>query len=306
MKPFSAFLKENPGLQARIDQVKQETLNDDEIRAFLMEHPDVTDEMIDKDLSILQEYKDQSKMCGRCQSYGTCINFVKGHTPMLYVEDKRIKIAYSPCPNKKVYDEELKMKEYVTAMHVPYEILNAKIDAVDLETSERLNIVRQAIQICNDIAAGKPTKGMYIHGSFGTGKSFILGAIANQLKEKHVYTTIFYVPEFIRELKSGFNDNTFEQKLDRVKKSPVLMLDDIGAEDLTPWVRDEVLGPLLHHRMMNQLPTFFSSNFNLEELEHHFANTRNGVEKTKALRMMERLYALANVYQLSGKNYRRS
>ncbi len=306
MKPFNAFLKDNPGIQARIAQVKQETIHDDEIKAFLMEHPEVTDEIIDKDLSILQEYKDQSKLCDRCRNYGSCINFVKGHTPSLYVEDQRIKIAYSPCPNKKVYDEEMKMKEYVTAMHVPYEILNAKINTVDLDSTERLNIVRQAMQICNDIAAGKSTKAMYIHGSFGTGKSFILGAIANQLKEKHVYSTIFYVPEFIRELKAGFSDHSFEQKLDRVRKSPVLMLDDIGAEDLTPWVRDEVLGPLLHHRMMNQLPTFFSSNFNLEELEHHFSNTRNGVEQTKALRMMERIHALSDPYQLSGKNYRRS
>ena len=34
---------------------------------------------------------------------------------------------------------------------------------------------------------------MYIHGPFGTGKSFILGAIANQLKAKSVASTIVYL-----------------------------------------------------------------------------------------------------------------
>ena len=42
---------------------------------------------------------------------------------------------------------------------------------------------------------------MYIHGPFGTGKSFILGAIANQLKAKSVASTIVYLPEYIRTLK---------------------------------------------------------------------------------------------------------
>ncbi len=40
----------------------------------------------------------------------------------------------------------------------------------------------------------------------------------------------------------------------------ILMLDDIGAEEITPWARDEVIGPLLHYRMVQELPTFFSSN----------------------------------------------
>ena len=47
------------------------------------------------------------------------------------------------------------------------------------------------------------------------------------------------------------------------------MLDDIRAEEVTPWVRDEVIGPLLHYRMVHELPTFFSSNFDYSELEHH-------------------------------------
>ena len=45
---------------------------------------------------------------------------------------------------------------------------------------------------------------MYIHGPFGTGKSFILGAIANQLKAKSVASTIVYLPEYIRTLKKWF------------------------------------------------------------------------------------------------------
>ena len=92
-----------------------------------------------------------------------------------------------------------------------------------------------------------------------------------------------YLPEFIRTLKSGFKDGSFERKLERVREANILMLDDIGAEEVTPWVRDEIIGPLLHYRMVHELPTFFSSNFDYSELEHHLSITRDGSEKRKPL-----------------------
>ena len=75
---------------------------------------------------------------------------------------------------------------------------------------------------------------------------------------------------------------SYETKLQRIREANILMIDDIGAEEVTPWVRDEVIGPLLHYRMVQELPTFFSSNLNFEELEHHLSITREGAEETKS------------------------
>ncbi|MEJ7417551.1 primosomal protein DnaI, partial [Staphylococcus epidermidis] len=62
--------------------------------------------------------------------------------------------------------------------------------------------------------------------------------------------------------------------------------------------------PLLHYRMVQELPTFFSSNLSFEELEHHLSITREGAEKTKAARIIERIKSLADDVYLEGKNYR--
>lgn len=304
MKPMGSILNANSEIFKRIEKIKKETIKDPEISAFIAANH-VTEQMIDNDLSVLQEYKDSSIMCQDCASYGQCKNFVPGHTPELYIENNHIKIRHLPCPSKLAYDEEQKMKQFITAIHMPKDVLNAKLADIYLDDKTRIDIVRRAGLVCRDIAKGVDTKGMYIHGPFGTGKSFILGAIANELKERHIYTTLMYFPEFIRELKSGFNDGTYTEKLNRVKNTPVLMLDDIGAEDLTPWVRDEVLGPILNYRMMNNMPTFFSSNFDFKELSHHLSITKQGAEQTKARRIMERIETLSDEYMLSGKNYRR-
>ena len=124
------------------------------------------------------------------------------------------------------------------------------------------------------------------------------------MKTEKIPSTIVYLPEFIRSLKGGFKDGSFESKLQRVREANILMLDDIGAEEITPWARDEVIGPLLHYRMVQELPTFFSSTLSFEELEYHLSVTRDGTEKTKAARIMERIKTLSIPYYLEGKNYR--
>ena len=84
------------------------------------------------------------------------------------------------------------------------------------------------------------------------------------------------------------------------------MLDDIGAETMTSWSRDEVLGPILQHRMADQLPTFFTSNFDYKQLENHLTFSQRGErEEVKAARIMERIKSLANPFLLKGDNRRK-
>ena len=84
------------------------------------------------------------------------------------------------------------------------------------------------------------------------------------------------------------------------------MFDDIGAESVSSWARDEVIGPILQHRMLQKLPTFFTSNFNLSQLEQHLAYSQRGEEeKVKAARIIERIRYLAEPVFIDGENKRR-
>lgn len=83
------------------------------------------------------------------------------------------------------------------------------------------------------------------------------------------------------------------------------MLDDLGAESVTSWMRDDVLGTILQFRMLENLPTFFSSNLNFKELEHHLTYTQRGEkEELKAARVMERIKSLATPVEITGDNRR--
>lgn len=304
MKRFDQIMGDSNQLFKRIAKIKHDVVNDHDVKQFLEQHQaELTNAMIDEDLNVLQEYKDQQKHYDG-HSFNDCPNFVKGHVPELYIDNQHIKIRYLPCPCKVKHDEEKYNAQLITSHHMQRDTLNAKLKDIYLK-GKRLEVARATDDICNAIANQDANiKGMYLHGEFGTGKSFILGAIANQLKTKKIPSTIIYLPEFIRTLKSGFKDGTFETKLAKVREANILMLDDIGAEEITPWVRDEIIGPILHYRMVQELPTFFSSNYNFKELQHHLSVTRDGTELTKAARIMERIKTLATPYYLDGENYR--
>ena len=56
--------------------------------------------------------------------------------------------------------------------------------------------------------------------------------------------------------------------------------------------------------MDNVLPTFFSSNMDMKQLEDHFAETRNNLDEVKAKRLMERVRFLSKEVVVGGQNRR--
>ena len=131
----------------------------------------------------------------------------------------------------------------------------------------------------------------------------MIAALFNELAKKDISSVLVYYPELLRSLKSSFGSD-YEEKYEYIKKAPLLLLDDIGAENTTAWSRDEVLGPLLQYRMEEHLPTFFTSNFTLAELEKNLSITANGSEQVKAKRIIERIKQLTVDLSLNSKNRR--
>jgi len=82
-------------------------------------------------------------------------------------------------------------------------------------------------------------------------------------------------------------------------------LDDLGAENVTPWARDEILGTILQYRMDNNLTTFFTSNLTIEELEEHLSGKKGELDKVKARRIIERIKQLTTDLELISVNRRK-
>jgi len=272
------------------------------VQDFLVQNPSFQDKYEDM-LLLFSHVVKETDNCLHCKSLDSCCNTVKGYFPKLVTYDKNLDVVLQQCEKLKVYLQEKKQQSLIKSHHIPKNILTASFSSIDPD-EKRINAIEAAIDFCARFAKGIPTKGLYFYGPLGAGKSYIAGAIANELIKYGIESFMFYVPEFIREISDAILDNSISEKLLLLKEVKVLILDDIGSEFLTPWKRDEILGSILQYRCSNQLPTVYTSNLTLDELEEHFTYTTKGSDLMKAKRIMERIRHFVKPLYVGGVNRR--
>jgi primosomal protein DnaI len=254
--------------------------------------------------SKLQECSDEYANCKKCKGLVECKNNVKGFSLKPYASNHKLSFSYDICRYSEALRVKNKYQDNVFYFDVPKEIRDAKMSDIYTNDANRSTIIEWIKNFYKIYKNDKKGKGLYLNGSFGTGKTYLLAALFNELAKNNVKVAMIYWPEFLRTLKSSF-DTDFNDKYEYIKKIPLLLIDDIGAENLTAWARDEILGPILQYRMQENLSTFFTSNLNLEELEVHFSMTSNKVDKVKAKRIIERVKYLTEEISLISKNNRK-
>lgn len=298
----------NENFQKRYELMKQEIFSEPYVANFINKNRNLlNNEILEKNMMKLHEYSSQSKECEKCVDLDQCVNLMKGYRPEIILNKQTIDLEYHRCHRKILFDERQKNEKLIRSMYVPKDILKATFADLYLEESnpKRIDAADKVATFVLKYTQGQKTKGLFLFGEFGVGKSYLLGAMANELAEKGISSMIVYFPELVRELKASIGDQTINPKIEAIKKEPILMLDDIGAETMSSWMRDEILGPILQYRMLENLPTFFTSNFNYNELEHHLTYSQRGEEeKVKARRLMERIKYLTEAVEVDGPNRR--
>ncbi len=228
---------------------------------------------------------------------------LEGYTPKLFLNGKVIDITYVPTEAKLNSEAKKRAENRIELIDLPAKLRHVELENVDA-TPERDDVLDEVGIFLASFKKNKHTKGLYLTGDFGVGKTYILAGLTNSIARQGSRVVFLHVPSFIASLGSHFQDNSLNDEIDRIASAPVLIFDDIGAETLSEWSRDDVLGVILQKRMDNVLPTFFSSNMTMDGLNEHFAKTRNSVDEVKARRLMERVRFLSKEVFVGGKNRR--
>ena len=252
--------------------------------------------------SLIKDSSRELKNCDGCKNILECKNAVTGHVYYPCVEQESLVFSYVPCKYKKKLDKDNKYQDNVVLMDMPKEILNASMKDIYTDDKNRLETIKWLTTFIKKYEGKEKCKGLYLTGNFGCGKTYLVAAAFNEMAKKGTKVAVVYYPEFLRELKENFDD--FSYNFNRVKRADLLLLDDIGAETVTNWNRDEILGTILQYRMQEGLPTFFTSNLTIEELEDHLrGNDSEG--KIKARRIIERIKYLTDNIIMIAENRRK-
>lgn len=224
-----------------------------------------------------------------------CPMTMKGYILEIKVEGNHLTFFYKDCPCRKLHENMKKVKMF----NMGSSLKEASFDEMFLDDKKREPIIRFLADFKKNYQ--NKTKGMYLYGNFGSGKSYLVAALFNELGKEGVSSVMVHMPELIRGLKESF-DTDYEERIEVLQNAPLLLLDDIGAERMTEWARDEVLEPLLNYRMNEKLPTFFTSNSTLKDLEKHLSACDNN--KVKAQRIIERIKFMTHPFELISENRR--
>lgn len=255
--------------------------------------------------SKIEDSAKELEKCLKCKNILECKNEINGYVYYPCVEDNDIVFTYVMCKHKKKLEEKMSYLKNINLFEMPKDVVNASMKDIDTDDENRFETIIWIKNFIDNFRKGNAQKGLYLTGNFGCGKTYLLCAMLNELAKKGHKVSIVYYPEFLRSLKESLYDDDYSLKFNEIKKSELLLIDDIGAETTTAWGRDEVLGTILQYRMQEGLITFFTSNFNLEELEEHFSFSKNGIEKVKARRIMERIKQLTESITMVSENRRK-
>ena len=277
----------------------QEIMKDPDVAAFIQQES-LTPEELNRSISKFNQYITERDKFLR----GDTDYIAKGYKPILVMNHGYADVSYEETPELIAAEKEAAIKNRLKLINLPDTLKKASLAQVDLDDLGRLPVFEKLLAFVEQYPTIR--KGLYLYGDFGVGKSFMVAALAHDLSEKRgVSSTLLHYPSFVIDAKNAIGDGNVKTLVDEIKLSEVLILDDIGAEQSTAWVRDEILQVILQYRMQENLPTFFTSNFNFEELELHFAKGKHGNDETwEARRVMERIRYLAEETRLEGVNRR--
>jgi len=135
----------------------------------------------------------------------------------------------------------------------------------DAVSQEHFAHVHQAARAFAD----NPNGWLLFSGPAGCGKTHLGCAIANHCLSVGRPALYIGVADLLDHLRSAFSptsDISYDELFERVKNTPLLVLDDLSVEGGTPWAKEK-LEQLLNYRFNARLATVITTDMSLEKID---------------------------------------
>lgn len=117
--------------------------------------------------------------------------------------------------------------------------------------------------------AQNPRGWILFEGGYGCGKTHLAGAIGSYRVEQGDAALFITIPDLLDHLRATYapdSEEGYDRLFERVKNSPLLILDDLGVENPSAWAQEKLF-QLFNHRYLYKLATVITTNADLDLLD---------------------------------------
>jgi DNA replication protein DnaC len=146
--------------------------------------------------------------------------------------------------------------------------------------------LHEAFQVCSDYCA-KMEGWILLEGGYGSGKTHLAAAIANDAVQRGKATLFITVPDLLDSLRIAYRsqETTFEQRFDDIRDAELLIMDDFGTQNATAWAQEKLF-QIINYRYINKLPTVITTNLILDEIESRIRSRLQDASFVKYVRII--------------------
>lgn len=221
------------------------------------------------------------------------------------------KVVPVPCDcdkERKRQEEEARRKaeaEYERQRNHKYSLMDEKARQAVFDkltiSAENKRYIDAAENYCKHWAENRrQNRGLLFYGGTGKGKTTLACCMANRLIDDGIAVKLTSVNALIQRVKDSYRNHGEDGETAikaEIKNTPLLVLDDLGAEYKTEW-STSFLYDIIDTRYRSGKPTIITTNLSLSQLKEHLTD-KNGIP-----RAFDRLIEVLHPVEFTGSNYR--
>jgi len=129
--------------------------------------------------------------------------------------------------------------------------------------------LHRALQMMHDYT-NDPSGWIVLHSNeYGCGKTHLAAAAANSFIKQGKSVLFVMVPDLLDHLRATFDPKLnvrLDKRFSQIKNAPILILDDLGTENASPWAKEK-LHQLFNYRYTANLPTIITTAVPFDQLD---------------------------------------
>ena len=212
----------------------------------------------------------QLEKCAKCAGLSECTSkWGRGYRYVIRKTNFGVCVPVSPCKFQREEEKQARFNKAFKQAKIPAQYIGKTFSDYEV-TADNAAAVKAAKEFLQN-----PMRGLYFYGDPGTGKTFLVSIIAQEIAKLGKTVIFSDVPRLLEILRSSFDDKNTQilDLMDDLAKVDVLVLDDLGTEQPTPWAVERIFS-IVNQRDNEKKPVIVTSNFRLGELARRLNNPK--------------------------------